>query len=161
MPWASCHALGADDWVVVAQQRDEPALAFTQRVRQRARRLLKEDAQIDAVDVYAGPAEHWPSSAARSEAIAELSDQIAQGGSLTLWSATADARGNAELSAMLDQFGPSLARRQIVMNHRACEADERSGVRHAVPTRSPASNDCDLDSIVESGGAQTLILLPE
>jgi len=160
MPWASCHALGADDWVVVAQQRDEPALAFTQRVGRRARRLLKEDAQIDAVDVYAGPAEDRPSSAARREAIAELSDQIAHGGRLTLWSASADAHGNAEIVAMLAQFGPLLARRQIVMNHQACGADERSGVRHAAPTPSTASNACDLE-LSESCPAQSLSLLPE
>jgi len=133
--WASCHGLGADDWIVVAQQSDEAATDFTRRVRQRAQRLRKEDAQIDSVDMYAGPDSDWLSSAARREVIEDLGVQMAKGGRLTLWSGSGDARGNADLAAILTQFGPILAERQIAMNHQACEAEQRSGVRHAVPTR--------------------------
>src|SRR3954468_12244215 len=86
--WASCHALGTDDWIVVAQQRDEAAPAFTQRVRQRAQRLRKEDAQIDTVDVYAGSSKDGRSSAARREVIHDLGIEMAEGGRLTLWSAS-------------------------------------------------------------------------
>jgi hypothetical protein len=42
----------------------------------------------------------------------------------------------------LAQFAPILAERQIAVNHQTCEAEERSGVRHAVPTR-PDSNDSE------------------
>ncbi len=97
--------------------------------------MRKEDALIDVVDVYAGPGDDRLNSAARREVIEELGGQIAQGGRLTLWSGSDDAHGDAELSAILAQFGPIVAARQIAMNHQACEADERSGVRHAVPTR--------------------------
>lgn len=121
--------------MVVAQQSDEAAPDFTQRVRQRAQRLRKEDALIDSVDVYAGPGNDRLSSAARREVIEELAVQMAKGGRLTLWSGSDDTRGDAELSAILAQFGPILAERQIAVNHQACEAEERSGVRHAVPTR--------------------------
>ncbi|MEI9948575.1 MAG: hypothetical protein WDO74_06210 [Pseudomonadota bacterium] len=138
--WASCHALGADDWIVVAQQSDEAAPDFTQRVRKRAQRLRKEDAQIDSVDVYAGPGNDRLSSAARRQVIEELGVEMATGGRLTLWSGSDDARGDAELAAILAQFGPILAERQIAMNHQACESNERSGVRHTVPTRA-----CDPD----------------
>lgn len=132
--WASCHALGADDWIVVAQQRDEAAPAFTLRVRRRAQRLRKEGAQIESVDVYAGPDNDKLCSAARREVVRELSGQMAGGGRFTLWSGSNDASADAELAAILAQFGPLLAERQIAMNHQACEAEERSGVRHAVPT---------------------------
>src|SRR5450432_4460619 len=101
--WASCHGLGADDWVVVAQQRDEPAAEFSERVTQRARRLRKEDAQIEAVDMYTAPR---PGTLARRAAIEALGQQMAQGGRLTLWSgAGEDARNDAELIAILAQFG--------------------------------------------------------
>ena len=138
--WASCHALGADDWIVVAQQSDEAAPDFTERVRKRAQRLRKEDAQIDRVDVYTGPGNDRLSSAARREVIEDLGVQMARGGRLTLWSGSGDARGNAELAAILTQFGPVLAERQIAMNHQACESEERSGVRHAVPLSTSDSN---------------------
>ena len=139
--WASCHALGADDWVVVAQQSDEGAPEFTQRVRQRALRLRKEDALLDSVDVYAGPGNDRLSSAARREVIEELAVQMAKGGRLTLWSGSDDAQGDLELSAILAQFGPILAARQIAMNHQTCEAEQRSGVRHAAPMRPEADSD--------------------
>lgn len=140
--WASCHALGADDWVVVAQQRDEAATAFTSRVRRRVQRLRNEGTQIETVDVYAGPDRHC--AAARPEVVRELSSQMAMGGQLTLWSSSDDVRADAELAAILAQFGPVLAERQIEMNHQTCEApEERSGVRHAVPTR--VGNDLELD----------------
>ena len=136
--WATSRGLGADDWIVVAQQRDEDASAFTERVRQRARRLRKEDADIESVDVYAAPRKDENSSAARRGVVEELSGQMAQGGRFTLWSASADRQGDVELAAILAQFGPVLAQRQIAMNHQACDdAEERSGVRHTVPTRSP------------------------
>jgi hypothetical protein len=137
--WASCHGLGADDWIVVAQQLDEPAPEFTERVRQRARRLRKEDAQIEAVDVYTAPHSDAPRSLARRIAIEALGDQMAEGGRLTLWSDSAEgSQGDLELAAILAQFGPILAERQIAMNHQTCDPDERSGVRHAIP-RAPAT----------------------
>jgi hypothetical protein len=133
--WASRHGVGADDWIVVAQQSDEAATDFTRRVRRRAQRLRREDAQIESVDVYAAPDSDWLRCAARREVIEDLGIQMANGGRLTLWSGSGDAQGNGELAAILAQFGPILAERQIAMNHQACDADERSGVRHAVPTR--------------------------
>lgn len=137
--WASCHALGADDWVVVAQQSDEPARQFSERVTLRARRLCREDAQIEAVDVYTAPHSDAPRSLARRDMIEALGDQIASGGRFTLWSDSGeDSRDDAELSAILAQFGPVLATRQIAMNHQTCDPDERSGVRHAIP-RAPAT----------------------
>lgn len=146
MAWASCHGLGADDWVVVAQQSDEPARAFTERVRLRARRLRKEDAQIEAIDVYTAPHSDAPRSLARRIAIEALGDQIAEGGRLTLWSDSAeDPENDAELSAILAQFGPVLAERQIAMNHQACDAEERSGVRHAIPRPSATGFDALID----------------
>jgi hypothetical protein len=145
MAWASCHALGADDWVVVAQQQGEAAPEFTQRVRQRARRLRKEGAQIDSVDVYAGPDNDRLCAAARREVIEELSGQMTTGGRLTLWSGADDAPGDAALAAILAHFGPILAERQIAMNHHACEREERSGVRHAIP-RGPHSPESELDA---------------
>src|SRR4051812_33469302 len=90
MAWVSCHALGADDWIVVAQQSDEGAPEFTRRVRQRAQRLRKEDAQIESVDVYTGPGNDRHSSAARRQVIEDLSGEMAEGGRLTLWSGSAD-----------------------------------------------------------------------
>jgi hypothetical protein len=143
--WASCHALGADDWIVVAQQRDEGAPAFTERVRHRAERLLREGAQIESVDVYAGPADDRVRSAARREVVQELSGQMAVGGRLTLWSGSNDTSADQELAAILAHFGPILAERQIAVNHQACEAEERSGVRHAIPTRQSGADD-ELDS---------------
>lgn len=134
MAWASSSAAGADDWIVVAQQQDEPAGDFTERVRHRARRLRKDDASIESVDVYAGPSASTPSAEARRSVIEELGIQMASGGSLTLWSASDDARNDAELAAILAQFGPVLAKRQIAMNRQACEPEQRSGVRHAIPT---------------------------
>lgn len=142
MAWASCHALGADDWLVVAQQRDEAAAEFTQRVRHRAQRLLKEGAQLDSVDLYAGPHEDQRSIAARRDVVQDLGSQMAMGGRLTLWSSAEDARGDAELGAILAQFAPILAKRQIAMNHQACESDQGSGVRHAIP-RPPGDPNCD------------------
>jgi len=142
--WASCHALGADDWIVVAQQRDEAAPAFTQRVQRRVQRLRNEGAQIETVDVYAGPDNDRLCVTARREVVRELSGQMAIGGRLTLWSGENDARGDAELAAILAQLGPILAERQIAMNHQTCEAEERSGVRHAVPTPL-GSNDSEFD----------------
>ena len=137
--WAACHGLGADDWIVVAQQSDEPARDFGERVTLRARRLRKEDAQIEAVDVYAGPHSDGPRSLARRGVIEALGDQMAEGGRLTLWSDSAEGSPeDAEFSAILAQFGPILAERQIAMNHQTCDPDERSGVRHAIP-RAPAT----------------------
>jgi hypothetical protein len=64
---------------------------------------------------------------------------MAEGGRLTLWSDSSEGSPeDAELSAILAQFGPVLAQRQIAMNHQTCEPDERSGVRHAIP-RAPAT----------------------
>ncbi len=74
--------------------------------------------------------------------LSELGVQMAKGGRLTLWSGTDDARGDAELAAILAQFGPILAERQIAMNHQTCEANEASGVRHAAPAR---PSDADLE----------------
>lgn len=132
--WASCRALGADDWIVVAQQHDEAAPAFTQRVRRRVQRLRREGAQIESVDVYAGPTADCSSAAARREVVRELSGQMSAGSRLTLWSGSDDAAADAELVAILAQFGQILADRQIAVNHQTCEKEERSGVRHAVPT---------------------------
>jgi hypothetical protein len=70
---------------------------------------------------------------------------MAIGGRLTLWSGSGDARADAELAAILAQFGPLLAARQIAVNHQACDAEERSGVRHAAPIRSR-----DVDSEFEN-----------
>jgi hypothetical protein len=44
------------------------------------------------------------------------------------------------LAAVLAQFEAVLAERQIAMNHQTCEAEERSGVRHAVPTQPAAES---------------------
>jgi len=139
LAWAACHELAPDDWIVVAQQSDEAAVAFTQRVRQRAQRLRREDAQLDLVDVYAGPGNDQLTSAARREVVEELGTQMATGGQLTLWSGPGDRHGDAELSAILAQFGPILAERQIAMQHQACEPNARSGVRHVAPLRAPDS----------------------
>jgi hypothetical protein len=131
--WAACRGLDADDFIVVAQQGDEPAPEFTERVRQRARRLSKEDAQIEYVDVYTAAGRDEPGSTARRAVIEALGGQMAQGGRLTLWSAAEDTQTDAELTAILAQFGPILAQRQIAMNHQNCESVAPSGVRHAVP----------------------------
>jgi len=142
--WASCRALGADDWIVVAQQRDEAAAAFTQRVRRRVQRLRREGAQLESVDVYAAPSANRFSSVARRDVVQELSGQMAAGGRLTLWSGSHDRQADAELSAILAQFGPLLAERQIAVNQQTCETEEPSGVRHAVPTR-PSESDCEFE----------------
>jgi hypothetical protein len=155
MAWASCHALGADDWIVVAQQSDEPARDFSERVRLRARRLRKEDAEIEAVDVYTAPHSDGPRSLARRRVIAALGEQMAVGGRFTLWSDPGEGpRQDAELSAILAQLGPLLADRQIAMNHQTCEPDERSGVRYAIPRPAPTGFEeltdfGELDSIPE------------
>jgi predicted NUDIX family NTP pyrophosphohydrolase len=125
--------------VVVAQQRDEAATTFSERVRQRARRLSKEDARIESIDVYAAPHKNDETALARRSAIEELGVELADGGRLTLWSA--DQRGDEELTAILADLGPLLAQRQIAMNHQSCDTEERSGVRHIAPTRSPESED--------------------
>jgi hypothetical protein len=143
--WASCRGLGTDDWVVVAQQWDEPAPEFTERVRQRARRLRKEDAQIESVDVYTAERRDAPGSAARREVIEALGGQLVQGGRLTLWSASEDSRTDAELAAILAQFGPTLAERQIAMNHQNCEREPRSGIRHIPPARPATASKDDFD----------------
>ncbi len=139
--WASCRGLGTDDWIVVAQQSDEAAAAFSERVRSRARRLCREDAQIESVDVYAGPRTELGSADARRGVVEGLSEHLAQGGRLTLWSGSNDRQGDVELAAILAQFGPVLAERQIAMNHQTCDGEERSGVRHAIPARSTATDD--------------------
>ena len=136
--WASCRGLGTDDWIVVAQQSDEPAPEFTERVRQRARRLSKEDASIESVDVYTAAREDAQGTSARRAVIEALGSQLAEGGRLTVWSASEDSLTDAELSAILAQFGPILAQRQIAMNHQNCESEPRSGVRHAAPARPAA-----------------------
>ena len=143
--WAACRGLGTDDWIVVAQQRDEPAPEFTERVRQRARRLRKEDAQIQSVDVYTAERRDRSGSAARRDVIEALGGQLAQGGRLTLWSASEDSHSDAELAAILTQFGPTLAERQIAMNHQNCESEPRSGVRHIAPERQTTSSSDDFD----------------
>jgi hypothetical protein len=132
--WASCHGLGADDWIVVAQQQDEPAPAFSERVSQRARRLCREDALLEAIDLYTGPRSDGQSVSARRAVIEALGGQMAQGGRLTLWSgAKRESQNDTELHAILAHFGPLLATRHIAMNHQACDIEERSGVRHAIP----------------------------
>lgn len=141
--WASCRALGTDDWVVVAQQHDEPAPAFSERVQQRARRLTKEDARIESVDVYTASRADEQDVSARRTVIEALGSQLAQGGRLTLWSASEDCETDAELADILLKFGPALAERQIAMNHQNCGAEPRSGVRHVPPT--PPTSDTDQD----------------
>lgn len=138
--WTSHYGQGADDCIVVAQQSDESGPQFTERVRQRARRLCREDARIESVDVYAAPRSDAPSAAARRSVIEELASQMTAGGQLTLWSAAEDSEGDAELAATLAQFAPLLAKRQIAMNHQTCEPEARSGVRHAIPTPPPNLN---------------------
>ena len=138
MAWASCRALGADDWIVVAQQSDEATAELTQRVRKRAQRLRKEDAEIECVDVYAGPGPDR--SGARRAVVEALGAQMATGGRLTLWSGSDDTLGDADLADILAQLAPILAARQIAVNHQTCESDERSGVRHAAPTPSLESD---------------------
>ncbi|MEP7051356.1 MAG: hypothetical protein ABJB12_13435 [Pseudomonadota bacterium] len=143
--WASCRGLGTDDWVVVAQQQDEPAPAFSERVRQRAQRLRKEDAQIESVDVYTASRADEQDAWARRVVIEALSAQVAQGGRLTLWSASEDSATDAELADILAQFAPVLADRQVAMNHQNCGAEPRSGVRHVAPTRPAADDDFAFD----------------
>lgn len=132
--WASCSALGADDWLVIAQQADESTRDFTARVRHRARRLRK-DASIESIDLYTAPAQTVAGSRARRLAIVELGGRVAPGGRLTVWSGSSDAASDRELSAILTQYGPLLAKRQIAMNHQTVDEEEGSGVRHAIPTR--------------------------
>jgi hypothetical protein len=130
----------------VAQQTDEADADFTQRVRLRAQRLRKEDAQIDVIDVYAAAASGSRRSLARRQVIEELAVQLGAGGRLTVWSSANDPRGDADLAAILAQFAPILAERQIAMNHQAYEPEERSGVRHALPVR-PRESDFELDEL--------------
>lgn len=132
--WASHGGQGADDCIVVAQQCDETGPQFTERVQQRARRLCREDAHIESVDVYAAPRHDAPSSAERRSVIEALAQQMATGSQLTLWSTTQDTECDAELAATLAQFAELLAERQIAVNHQTCEPEMRSGVRHAIPT---------------------------
>jgi len=137
--WASRPGVDADDWIVVAQQSDEPAHDFSERVSARARRLSRENAQIECVDVYTAPGADMPSTQARRGVIAALSDHLMSGGELTLWSgADHDTATDEELAAILALFQPLLAARQIAMNHQTCEHNERSGVRHAIP-KAPAT----------------------
>ncbi|HET7542905.1 MAG TPA: hypothetical protein VFK05_23695 [Polyangiaceae bacterium] len=143
--WASCHELGADDWLVIAQQSDEDASDFSERVLQRARRLCREGAQLDSVDVFTGSARL--SAAARRDSIEELAGRLVEGGRLTLWSGGNDARAQAELTELLRQLSPLLAKRELAIEAQASELeaserDERSGVRHAVPTR-PSQSDSE------------------
>jgi len=149
MAWASSDARGTDDCVVVAQQSDETARDFSQRVCQRARRLRREDALIDSVDVYAGPANDRLSSAARREVIEQLGVQLATGGQLTLWAGSDDTRSTAEFSAILAQIVAILAGRQIAMKQQTFEREERSGVRHAQPKR-PGAADFAFEDLLES-----------
>lgn len=137
--WASCGGLGTDDWIVVAQQHDEPAPAFSERVQQRARRLAKEDAHIESVDVYTASRADEQDASARRAVVAALGGQLTQGGRITLWSASEDVQTDADLADILAQLAPALAERQIAMNHQNCGAEPRSGVRHIAPTP-PASN---------------------
>jgi hypothetical protein len=143
--WAACRGLGTDDCIVVAQQSDEAASEFTERVRRRASRLGKEDARIESVDVYTAERRDAPGSAARLAVIQALGSELAQGGRLTLWSASEDSRTDAELAAILAQFGPILAERQIAMNHQSCESEPRSGIRHAAPKKPAAGDEFDFD----------------
>ncbi len=133
--WASCHGRGADDWVVVAQTSDESVPQFTARVSQRARRLRREDAQIEVIDVYAAPRTDAQGSVARRSVIEELANEMTDGGRLTLWSSSESAQSDAELADILAQFAPILAKRQIAMNHQTCETEQKSGIRNAIPTR--------------------------
>jgi hypothetical protein len=148
--WASCHGLGADDWIVVAQQVDEPTLEFAERVSQRAGRLCREDAELESIDVYTAPSDDREGTVARRAVIESLGARLARGGRLTLWSDSEDGGAHsAELSAILAQFGPVLAEKQVAMNHQAWEPEERSGVRHAIP-KAPAtgfSPDIEFDAI--------------
>jgi len=121
-----------DEWVVIAQQRDETAAAFTERVNQRARRLTREDARLESIDVYAAP--HAAGESRSHSAIEALGARLADGGRLTLWSS--DRRGDdQELAAILAHLRPLLAKRQIAVNQQNCDAEERSGVRHVAPLR--------------------------
>jgi len=70
---------------------------------------------------------------------------MAAGSRLTLWSRSDDQRTDAELAAILAQFSQILAERQIAVNHQTCETEERSGVRHAVPTR-PIGSDSEFET---------------
>ena len=146
--WATCSALGADDWLVIAQQHDESMRDFAARVRQRARRLRK-DANIESIDLYTAELaqpESRPGSHARRLTIVELGRRVAPGGRFTVWSGSNDAAGDRELSAILSLYGPLLAKRQVAMNHQTVEHEQRSGVRHAIPTR-PMTPDEDFGAL--------------
>ena len=91
----------ADDWVVVAQQSDEPNRAFDERVRERARRLRREDARIETIEVYAGTEREVGASAARRAALEELASQLAPGGSMLLWPAAGRTPGDADEFAIV------------------------------------------------------------
>lgn len=142
--WASHYGQGVDDCIVVAQQSDETAPEFSERIRQRARRLCREDALIESLDLYAAPCADGPRSAARQSALEELTQHMTAGGQITLWSAAADAAGDVELAATLARFAPLLANRQIAVNHQTCEPEARSGVRHAIPSP-PSTPDHELE----------------
>lgn len=144
--WASCSAFGADDWLVIAQQHDESTRDFAARVRHRARRLRK-DASIESIDLYTAPPESPSATHSRRLTIVELGGRVAPGGRLTVWSGSSDAAGDRELSAILSQYGPLLAKRQIAMNHQMVEQEERSGVRHAIPTSPVTSDELDFDAL--------------
>lgn len=131
--WSACTGLGTDDWVVVAQQRDETSREFAARVRQRARKLRKSSS-IESIDLYAAPHPDASGQRARRLTIVELGSRVAAGGRLTVWSGANDASDD-EVAAILAQYGPLLAKRQIATNHQTVDAEERSGVRHAIPTR--------------------------
>ena len=147
--WATCPGLGADDdWVVIAQQHDESTREFAERVRQRARKLRKH-ASIESIDLYIGPPnEDAGSGRSRRLAIVALGRRVATGGRLTVWSGARGADEDSQLAAILAHYGPLLAKRQVAMNHQVVELEERSGVRHAVPTRGtplPHEVDDELD----------------
>ena len=88
----------ADDWVVVAQQSDEPNREFDERVSERARRLRREDARIETIEVYAGSQREVGGGAARHAALAELASQLAPGGRMLLWPAAGRTPCDAERS---------------------------------------------------------------
>jgi hypothetical protein len=134
LAWASHYGPGADDCLVIAQQSDESGLEFSDRVRQRARRLYREAALLDSVDVYASPHGDESSASARRSVIEELANHMTAGGHLTLWSAAKGTENYADLAASLAQISPGLANRQIAISHQTCEPEAQSGIQHAIPT---------------------------
>jgi len=146
--WASRQGLAADDWIVVAQQSDESMADFLRRVAQRATRLRRHDTQLDTVDVDAAPRSDRPSALARREVIETLGEQMLAGSQLTLWTDGESSAVDLEMAEVLAVFQPILAGRQIAMNHQTCDADERSGVRHAIPSAPPYALPEDFDEII-------------